>query len=217
VLSTRVIASVLAVLLALAAAAHAAGIERASAELVAPDTYRIDLSVTTDDWPVAIYPSSRPDAIDTDAKPVAARMTTVRVKVPGRRVYFHLKPASGRTRVVATRHIALEGAANLRDLGGYRTSDGRSVKWGLVYRSDNLGELTTADYQIMNSLGIRHDLRPAHVCRTSHGADRLAGRAGAAVPRHAAGHSGDRRRAAGETRPDGQRRTRHRRTTAAAD
>jgi len=39
---------------------------------------------------------------------------------------------------VKKRHLGLEGAPNFRDLGGYETSDGRSVRWGLFYRSDRL-------------------------------------------------------------------------------
>lgn len=56
---------------------------------------------------------------------------------------------------VEKRHLALEGAPNFRDLGGYETEDGRSVKWGLFYRSDNLSELTDADLERLSSLGIR--------------------------------------------------------------
>src|SRR5699024_11161059 len=43
------------------------------------------------------------------------------------------------------RHIALEGANNVRDLGGYRTEDGRTVKWGTAFRAANLSELTDID------------------------------------------------------------------------
>ena len=41
---------------------------------------------------------------------------------------------------VATRarHIGCEGAFNLRDIGGYRTSSGRTVRRGVVYRADGL-------------------------------------------------------------------------------
>jgi len=28
------------------------------------------------------------------------------------------------------RHIKLSGQANFRDLGGYQTTDGRTIKWG---------------------------------------------------------------------------------------
>jgi protein-tyrosine phosphatase len=56
---------------------------------------------------------------------------------------------------VKRRHVALEGAANFRDLGGYETADGTSVKWGLLYRSDNLAHLTDADLEKVAGLGIR--------------------------------------------------------------
>ena len=56
---------------------------------------------------------------------------------------------------VKRRHLALEGAPNFRDLGGYATGDGRSVRWGLFYRSDNLAHLTDADLEKISALGIR--------------------------------------------------------------
>ena len=56
---------------------------------------------------------------------------------------------------VARRHVVLEGAANFRDLGGYATRDGRHVRWGLLYRSDNLSKLTDEDVEKVAALGIR--------------------------------------------------------------
>jgi protein-tyrosine phosphatase len=66
-----------------------------------------------------------------------------------------LKPVSGATRVVSIRRLPLEGARNFRDLGGYLTSDGRYVRWGLAYRSNYLVNLTAKDSEYLNSLGIR--------------------------------------------------------------
>jgi protein-tyrosine phosphatase len=43
------------------------------------------------------------------------------------------------------RTIALEGCFNFRDLGGYPTADGRTVRWRQVYRSDALHLLTEDD------------------------------------------------------------------------
>ena len=43
------------------------------------------------------------------------------------------------------RVIDLEGCLNFRDLGGYPTGDGRTVRWQQVYRSDALHHLTPAD------------------------------------------------------------------------
>ena len=45
------------------------------------------------------------------------------------------------------RQVTLEGQPNFRDIGGYRTADGRSVKWGLLYRSGALNHLTDADLE----------------------------------------------------------------------
>ncbi len=53
------------------------------------------------------------------------------------------------------RRIILDGQTNYRDLGGYQTADGRSVRWGQVYRSGRLSKLTTGDLIRLESLGIR--------------------------------------------------------------
>ncbi|GAA0495701.1 tyrosine-protein phosphatase [Streptomyces olivaceiscleroticus] len=70
--------------------------------------------------------------------------------------------------------VALRGAVNVRDLGGYRTRDGHHVRYGRVFRADGLGKLTPADGAKLTGLGLRTvvDLRvPAEIARD--GADRL--------------------------------------------
>ena len=53
------------------------------------------------------------------------------------------------------RRITLEGCVNFRDLGGYRTGDGRTVKWRRLFRSDSPSSLTDADVQtVTGSLGL---------------------------------------------------------------
>jgi protein-tyrosine phosphatase len=56
---------------------------------------------------------------------------------------------------VPRRHLSLEGATNFRDLGGYRTRDGRVVQWRQIFRSNHLGGLTAIDVEIVRSLGVR--------------------------------------------------------------
>ncbi len=51
--------------------------------------------------------------------------------------------------------VPLEGGSNFRDLGGYRTADGRVVRRGVVFRSAHLGNLTVADRQSLGQLGVR--------------------------------------------------------------
>ena len=60
------------------------------------------------------------------------------------------------------RRIPLEGCVNFRDLGGYPTADGRTVRWRRLFRSDSPSSLTEADVRtITGSLGIQSvvDLR----------------------------------------------------------
>lgn len=64
-------------------------------------------------------------------------------------------PYSGQPEHVRRRHVALDGAQNFRDLGGYETADGKHLRWGLFYRSDNLSGLSDADLETLASLGIR--------------------------------------------------------------
>ncbi len=53
------------------------------------------------------------------------------------------------------RHIALAGAPNFRDLGGYATTAGRRVRPRLVFRSGELSRLTEADYARLAPLDLR--------------------------------------------------------------
>lgn len=64
-------------------------------------------------------------------------------------------PADPRT--PAARRVPFEHLHNFRDLGGYRTADGRETAWGLLYRADSLGKLTIspADAARFAALGVR--------------------------------------------------------------
>ena len=53
------------------------------------------------------------------------------------------------------RHIEFERLHNFRDVGGYRTRDGRSVHWRTLYRSDSLSKLAGADLARFRQLGVR--------------------------------------------------------------
>ncbi|MHB8439706.1 MAG: tyrosine-protein phosphatase [Acidimicrobiales bacterium] len=59
------------------------------------------------------------------------------------------------------RHVELQGCCNFRDLGGYRSADGRTVAWGRVYRADGLTQLTESDMALLTGRGLRNvvDLR----------------------------------------------------------
>ena len=53
------------------------------------------------------------------------------------------------------RHLNLAGASNFRDLGGYQTRDGRTVRWRQIFRSNHLAHLTEQDVAVVRSLGVK--------------------------------------------------------------
>jgi protein-tyrosine phosphatase len=54
-----------------------------------------------------------------------------------------------------SRHIVLDGAVNVRDIGGYRSMYGLEVMRGRLFRGDALSQLTPADTGRLDGLGLR--------------------------------------------------------------
>lgn len=52
------------------------------------------------------------------------------------------------------RIVPFRGVLNFRDLGGYVTADGRTTKWGRLFRSNALHELTDEDLVAFRRLGV---------------------------------------------------------------
>jgi protein-tyrosine phosphatase len=70
------------------------------------------------------------------------------------------------------RILELQGGLNFRDLGGYPTTDGRSVKWKILYRSGTSHAMSLRDIHLLSALGIRfafdfrsNEEREAHSAR----------------------------------------------------
>lgn len=53
-----------------------------------------------------------------------------------------------------SRTLEFEGCVNFRDLGGYRTADGRMVAWRRLFRADGLNKLTPGDRKQLVDLGL---------------------------------------------------------------
>jgi len=53
------------------------------------------------------------------------------------------------------RVIHLQGTSNTRDIGGYQTSDGHTLRWGQIIRSENLSRLTASDFQKLEEMGLK--------------------------------------------------------------
>jgi protein-tyrosine phosphatase len=81
----------------------------------------------------------------------------------GVRYYFELIPDHRPGIVISERRVPLQGSVNFRDLGGYKTTDGRQVKWGQLFRSDHLSRLTDRDLAVLRRMKIRQvcDFRTA--------------------------------------------------------
>lgn len=113
--------------------------------------------------PVRVYAGQSPDRIDRSAA-IAVAEDTVTLRAPRgadglgleNRLYFELVPESGgHAARTAERRLPLKGADNFRDLGGYLTREGRRVRWGRLYRSDDLSSLTASDLKYLSRIGVR--------------------------------------------------------------
>ncbi|MBW2314473.1 MAG: tyrosine-protein phosphatase [Deltaproteobacteria bacterium] len=161
----------LAVLFAAALLAACAGNSNPVWEDIAPVS-RPEVDATEDDslrirWPasftlgsVEVFTGPSPDEIDR-SKPVGrARALFTKVTVPRpdatERPYFELLADGGKkSRIVAERRLPLAGTDNFRDIGGYETEDQHIVRWGLLYRSNNLADLSADDLRYLNRLGVK--------------------------------------------------------------
>jgi len=65
------------------------------------------------------------------------------------------------TVLVANRNISFKKVVNFRDIGGLITSEGKTVKWGKIFRSDNLSTLKDKEFEKFKALHIKtvYDLR----------------------------------------------------------
>lgn len=70
-------------------------------------------------------------------------------------MHHNLPPHSSASAInLPQRTIALSGASNFRDLGGYTGHGGRALKWRHLFRADHLAALTPQDLARLGALGI---------------------------------------------------------------
>lgn len=108
---------------------------------------------TTDEW--SIFVGSDVETIDM-AKPIltgkGAGVFELSVDLR-KRSYFKLRVGM-REAVLAERILPMTGAFNFRDLGGIKLADDRKVKWGKLFRADELTNLTEEDVEYLESISI---------------------------------------------------------------
>lgn len=106
--------------------------------------------------PVDIYVSGTPDLSEKVSLGTAVSATSLTVRVPESivRPYFEISSPTHSVKA-AERLLPLEGGRNFRDLGGYTTADGQTVRWGRLFRSGYMTGLTNADYDYLSAIGIK--------------------------------------------------------------
>lgn len=121
------------------------------------DTYALSWLTSVENAEVDVFVSNTPDG--AAARQIADNVTEGEfIWAPDdsekHRRYFVIQPEAGAAQVIATRELPLEQASNFRDIGGYTTKDGRTVKWGRAYRSGAMPLLTEADYAFIEELNL---------------------------------------------------------------
>ena len=62
---------------------------------------------------------------------------------------------SGKTGIKPQRHLPLEGSYNIRDLGGYQSSNGSVTHWKTILRSGDMHSLTLESQAELVDYGVR--------------------------------------------------------------
>ena len=113
------------------------------------------IKVDANDW-WQLYAGASDEAIDfSQAVAQGESGGTFDVSAPfSPRRYFQLTTPDGKA-IFAERHLPMEGGHNYRDMGGYSTSDGHYVRWGKVFRTDDMHNLTDNDLAYLAALPLR--------------------------------------------------------------
>lgn len=147
-------ATVAALFLASSAPAFARA-DQLAVTRVAPDKVSVTWSAK---GPVDLFWADRPVTDPADAKLVSAGdrdgKQEVAVDVAARPYFLVRDKADGTVVDVAERLVPLEQGSNFRDVGGYRTTDGKAVRWGRIYRSGASAMLTPGDLARVQALGL---------------------------------------------------------------
>ncbi len=71
------------------------------------------------------------------------------------RKYFRLSFNDKYARIIGARSVPMDSVQNFRDLGGYISREGKTVKWGKVFRSGELSKLSESDSIRLDNLRIK--------------------------------------------------------------
>jgi len=130
----------------------------ASVERVAKATVRVSWKTRRENLQISIYHGDSPETMQRNA-PLYRIKGETSVEISGLNSdmphYFEIVPDSGSAKIISERRLPLQGAVNVRDLGGYATTTGQCVRWGKVFRSDHLSNLTGRDIDFLKHMKLR--------------------------------------------------------------
>ena len=120
--------------------------------------------------PWQLFAGTTPQDFDF-SKPVLCGEGGGEFELPGyrtKRMYFLFDQAGSR-QVISERLLPMSGGFNFRDLGGIRTSEGKQVRWGRLFRADGLSRLHPEDLAYLSSVPITTivDFRTEHEAKRS--------------------------------------------------
>lgn len=92
---------------------------------------------------------------------------------PSIRMYFKLVIPNDGCIILSETQLPIEGAYNFRDLGGIRNKEGHRVKWGKLFRADDLSALTAADLLYLESIPITSVIDFRAIAETKRTPDKL--------------------------------------------
>ncbi|MFM9853520.1 MAG: tyrosine-protein phosphatase [Sphingomonadaceae bacterium] len=124
---------------------------------------RVDAARVMVSWsdpsPVSVYVSDDPVGPVATAKLVSKddRSGSLALPLDTLQRHYVLLQAKrgGKVTRVAERLLPLEQGSNFRDIGGYKGADGKTVRWGMIYRSGATPLLTDGDLGQVRALGLR--------------------------------------------------------------
>lgn len=124
-------------------------------ERLSDSDYRLRWQPRADLAIAAITAGTTPDTLNRSARiDNTEGYADISDLAPAARHFFLVRFQTGAEILLAERRVALDGAPNFRDFGGYTTRDNQRVRWGVLYRSGHLHELTERDLEITAALDI---------------------------------------------------------------
>jgi protein-tyrosine phosphatase len=105
-----------------------------------------------------VFAGETADSVDTNTVVVegdGASEVNIMDFQPNKRIYFQYILENSVKVTASERLLPMEGAYNVRDMGGYKTAEGKTVKWGRVFRTGSLNTLTFNDTEYLENIGIK--------------------------------------------------------------